>query len=646
MIDLFAAAASARFLRTPESDFLIELFDSCMHMAPTEAVWKWADREVWLDEKMTAKPGQYDSSYTPWTREWQELPMRPEVREGIFMKSSRTGVSEASLNILRWMPKNWPGNALYSINSDKKAREVAERRILPSVERTAGGQMTDDENDKTLSRISLKNMDMLISGSGSDGPFMEIWYRLIILDELEKHVLNQGTTTYDRAKSRQTDVADGLLLALSKPEEAGGIIDLKYINGTQKKFLVPCPRCERRIELLTKFLMANECKEADGWNLERVVKDTYYQCQLCQQPIQSHEKKAMVNEGIWVPTPVPQRRRPSNGKYVPPEPGVESYQISDLYSLFERVSWGNLMKMYLQAYEINPNEEAKKYFRVNHEGMPWENETYNITGDSVKALKAGRIEEKVVKAVDGTEQRVRLQLGKEYRLAYRDGKWSARLPFRPALLTVSIDKQFDFLKYMVFAWTSEGAAFLVDLGRLSDEDQLWQLRKRPYLVEERGDKPEYIFSGLIDSGHRRDEVFRACIKQQTTACEIHPGGWNLHPSRGEGKHEDYRGKLTRLMTDYIDGQEIIVRYYYDHGIKNEFYLGRIQKRTEPRLWLPTDYPDTLEAEWTAEVFDKSKNHWEHDKAKKGPNDWGDTGKMQYVMLQEMREDLKNLPLPD
>ena len=645
MSDLFSIAAAAQFLGTPESDFLIDLISDSMQTQPTEPVWQWAEREVYLDEKMSAKPGLYDSSFTPWTREWQELPMRPDVREGIFMKSSRSGVSEASLNILRWMPGHWPGNALYSINSDKKAREVGERRILPSVEKTAGPQMTDDPNDKTLSLISLKNMDIMISGSGSDGPFMEIWYRLIILDELEKHIVNQGTTTYDRAKSRQTDVYDGLLLALSKPEDADGIIDLKYINGTQKKFLVPCPRCERRIEFLTKFLVANHCKESDGWNLKRVVEDTYYQCQLCQKPIYEREKKMIVNEGIWVPTPDAQRRRPQSGKYVPAEPGVESYQISDLYSLFERVSWGNLMKMWLQANVISPTEEAKKYFRMNHEGMPWENETTNVTKETIQALKAGRVEEQVIKAVDGTENKVRVVLGKEYRLAYRDGKFNARLPFRPAMLFATIDKQWDHLKYMVCAWTSEAENYLVDIGRLSDEDQIEQLRSRPYLVQGR-DEPEYIYSALIDSGHRRDEVYRACIRHQSTACGIHPAGWALHPCRGEGKHEEYRGKLSRIMTDYIDEQEIAVRMFYDLGLKNELYIGQMQRRKEPRLWLPVDYPPELENELTAEVYDRTTGKWVHEKEKRGPNDWGDCLKYQYGGLQEFRESLKNLPLGD
>lgn len=648
--DLFTRAAereSARqYIDTVESRFIIGLADSYMQLTPDRPVWQWAAENVYLDEKMTSEPGYFDPSKTPWTKEWQELPMRPDVREAVFMKPSRAGASEGCLNILRWMPKHWPGNALYSINSDKKAREVAQRRILPSVARTAGARLSDDPDDNTLSKVSLENMDIMISGSGSSGPFMEIWYRLIILDELEKHAKRaDGTTTYDQAKSRQNDVADGLLMALSVPGEAGGIIDIKYTNGTQKKFLVPCPRCERRIELMLDYLVADHCKEDDRYNLESVVADTYYQCQLCQQPIYEREKFAMVNEGIWVPTELDKRRRSPSGDYVPPEPGVESYQLSDTYSLHKRVTWGALKKLWLQAFVINPSEEAKKFVITNHGGMPWDREVNNVTKETVEALKAGRIEEQLVKAADGTETVVKVQLGTAFRLAYRDGEFNARLPFCPAMIFMTVDKQWDYLKYLVWAWNNEGESFTIDMGRLQDEDQLVRLRTREYKVEGRK-RPRYIDSGLIDCGHRRDEVYKACLLHQTTACEIHPNGWKIFPARGSGEHEEHGAKMLMLKKDYCNGHEITVRNFYDHGIKNQFYLGLIQKRDAPRHWLPIDLPSAIPAEWTAEVYDKAEKKWVHDKAKRGPNDYGDCGKMQLVGKVEFGGALKNLVWPD
>ncbi|HRJ09356.1 MAG TPA: phage terminase large subunit family protein [Prosthecobacter sp.] len=647
MSDLFQRAQAMRYAGSPENDFIVSLAGDYMQETPTEPVWQWAARNVYLDEKMTSEPGYFDPTKTPWTKEWQELPMRPEVREAVAMKSSRTGFSEGSLNILRWMVKHWPGNALYSINSDKKAREVAERRILPSIERTAGAQLSEDPDDNTLSKISLRNMDILISGSGSSGPFMEIWYRLIVLDELSKHAKRaDGTTTYDQAKSRQNDVADGLLMALSVPEEAGGIIDLKYTNGTQKKFLVPCPRCERRIELLFDYLLADHCKDGDHrYNLDLVVAETVYQCQLCGQPIEEKEKYAMVNEGIWVPTSNDKRRRSPAGDYVPPEPGVESYQISDLYSLHKRVTWGMLKKLWLQAYVINPTDEAKKYVITNHGGLPWEQEATNVTKESIEALKAGRIEEQRVKAADGTESTIKVHLGQPFRMAYRDGEFNARLPFCPAMLFMTTDKQFDYLKYLVFAWSNSGESYLVDCGRLQDEDQLWRLRTREYKVEGRK-RPRHIDSGLIDCGHRRDEVYKACLLHQMQPCIIHPGGWKIFPARGSGENEGHAGKLLMLKKDYLDSHEITVRVFYDHGIKNQFYLGQIQKRDEPRLWLPVDLPSAISSEWTAEIYDKAEKKWKHDKQKRGPNDYGDCGKMQFVGKIEFGGALQNIHWPD
>lgn len=646
MFDLFAAAAERQFVGTPESDFLIGLADDYLQLTPDRPVWQWAVENVYLDEKMTSDPGYYDITRTPWTKEWQELPMKPEVREAVWMKSSRVGASEGALNIMRWMPKHRPGNALYSINSDKKAREVAERRILPSIAKTAGAQLSEDPDDNTLSRISLRNMDILISGSGSSGPFMEIWYRLIILDELEKHAKRaDGTTTYDQAKSRQNDVADGLLMALSVPGEAGGIADIKYTNGTQKKFLVPCPRCERRIELIDEYLVAEHCKEDDRYNLEQVIVNTFYQCQLCHQPIMEREKKAMVNEGIWVPTEMEKRRRSPAGDFVPPEPGVESYQIGDVYSLHPRVSWGNLKKLWLQAFVINPSDEAKKFYITNHRGLPWEQEVTNVTRETIEALKAGRVEETQVRAADGTVTVVKQQLGTPFRMAYRDGAFNARLPFCPAMIFMTVDKQFDYLKYLVHAWNNEGESFLIDCGRLQDEDQLWRLRSREYKVEGRK-RPRYIDSGLIDCGHRRDEVYRACLLHLRTPCDIHPEGWRIFPARGSGETEEHAGKLLMLKKDYLDGQEIMVRVFYDHGIKNQFYLGQLQKRDAPRLWLPVDLPGAIAAEWTAEVYDKTEKKWKHEKTKRGPNDYGDCGKMQYVGKIEFGGALKSLFWPD
>lgn len=626
-------------LGSPEHRFLVELVDSCFQPTPTEPVWKWASTHVWLDEKQTATPMFYDPELTPWAKEWHQIPLQYDVREVIIMKSSRSGASEAWFNVLRWMPDHWPGNALVAINSRDKAKEVSKKRIIPTLGRAAGAQITANPDDVATLAISLKNMDIIVSGSGSAGPFMEAWYRLVILDELENHLQgSQETTTYDRAKSRQATVPDGKIVGLSKPELAGGIIDLNYIRGTQEKWQVPCPRCERRIELLTSFLRFDHCKDLLQWDLTRVLTETYYQCQICGGKIEEKEKRAMVSEGIWVPTLGAERRRPPSGNAVAAEPGVRSFHISDLYSPFAAVSWGFLAKEYLSAYVIEPNEARKKYFRTNHEGWPWEPQEHSIGEDALLALRGGIVEEKE----DGRRE----VIGVPYELCYVDGQLHGTIPFRPKILTITADKQQGCIKCFVFAWLGDGQAFLVDIIIVASDEEFLQLRLRPYYVEGFEDHPIYIFSGLIDCGYQTMDVYRLCLAAQDL-------GWEIHPSRGSGWHSNFTTKTINFRTDYCDQRTIIVRDFFDHRVKSDFYLGKIGRRSHPRLWFPNNVPPSVLAELRAErlvnvtINGRPKQQWMHDLNKHGPNDLGDAGKQQYIIHQEIAEDLADLPsLPE
>lgn len=643
LLDYARASAETRTLMaSPEWAFIADIGASCLNERPTEFVWQWADAgNVYLDDKMSAEPGPYDSSKTPWTRELQELPLRPEVREAVVKKSSRTGFSEACFNIARWMPRYWPGNAGIIFPEDKQARDVAGRRLLASIGRSARAQMSEDPNDTTLSKISLTNMNIMIGPSGSARMFTEVWYRFVVLDEYEEHSTVDTTTTYDRAKSRQTDVADGLLIAISKPKLAGGPIDAAYVRGTQKKFLIPCPRCERLIELLRPFFVYDHCRQSDGtWDLAAVRTHTFYRCQLCQKPIEEFEKVAMTNSDLarWTPTPPAQRRRGPDMKYVPPQPGVESYQISDYYSHHARVRWGALMAMYLEAFEIAPSPRKQAHFINNHEGEAEEPKLIQVDPASIRALVAGRVEEKEITAADGSRQIIRETIGIPggYRLPYRDGTLQARLPFKPALVALFADKQKTCLKFLTFAIVPNGDAYLVDLGRVDDEDHLLRvIVPRPYFTEG-DDKPSRISVGLIDSRYRGQEVYRFCLRAHYQL------GLNIWPVRGEGDREklnqkivgeDYKGRALRFVEDQCDLGRLQVRWFKDAAIKNEFYANKIQKRAGKRLWLPQDYPDTLAAEWSAERYDEQLGLWIHDEQKYGPNDWGDCGK--YLCLWEL-----------
>ncbi|MBL9115527.1 MAG: phage terminase large subunit family protein [Verrucomicrobiaceae bacterium] len=663
MSDLFTYAAAAderqRLNDSREYRWVRSLARGHFKPTPTEPVWQWADKNVFLSGKMAARAGRYDSRLTPWTREMQDLIRNPDVHECGVMKSSRTGVSEAWFNVMRWMPEHKPGHALYAINEDKLARKINKRRFLPSLKATCPDVFTGDKDDEGLSVLSLKNMDIMFSGSGSASQFMEVFYRLIVLDELENHLQTQETTTEQRAESRQNDVDDGLIAKISKPEEAGGIIDLAYIRGTQKRFWVPCPRCSdgnaaaaykdpaaARFMLLTREgVVANHCRNPnDGtWDLERVIKETYRTCPYCQGRIEEWEKRSMVDAGVQVPTPMKDRRRGPDGKPVPPVPGVESYHISDWYSLHRKLTTGHMMAKYLVAFEIQPTESGKKYFTVNHEGWPWDVTDYKVDETSIDALKGGRVEQQEVTAADGTKQTITVVLGTKFHLAYdRDGKFQSRLPFRPALLSVHTDKQKHCLKSWVVAWMNNGERYVIDVCQWQDEEHMFKtLARRPYWiakayrVDADKDEPMYVRCGRIDSGYRPTDVYKACIAANSGAYGgLEYGAFQVWPVRGEGDEDKQGGKkLMRFTKDYVGGAEIVVRMFWDHEVKNNFYISRIQQRAAPRLWFPDNLPRQCYDELTSEKFNPVTKAWEHPEGAP-PNDFGDVGKQTELFWEE------------
>jgi len=641
-LDLFRDArerhAAQALQGTPEYQLIIAAAGSAFHERPTVPPWQWADdptEGVYLDEKMTSEPGQYDSSKTPWTREIQALPLDPNCRVGVFKKSSRSGGSEAAFNVARWMPRHWPGNVGIVFPDDKQARDVADRRLVDSIKKSAEAVLTDDPDDVTLSNITLANMVVRLGGSGSPRMFTEIWFRLGILDEYEEHSQRDTTTTLSRMLSRQADVADALTLVISKPKRAGGPIDLAYIAGTQKKYLVPCPHCSGLIEFKREYFQYNHCRNPDGtWDLNRVINETFYQCQLCEKPIYERSKVAMCQAGKWVPTPAAQRRKAPDGQYVPPQPGWESYQISDYYSFHAPLAWGQLMTMYLMAFEIQPKLEDQTHYINNHEGEADEPQLIAVDILTIAALVAGRVEEREITAPDGTKviQTQTLGLPGGFNLAYRDGVPQAPLPFVPLTLLLFIDKQESCLKYLVYAVTPEGDAFVIDLGRVDDEDQLYDtVLQRQYRFAGLTEHLE-IASGYMDARYRPQEAYAFCLR----AIAL---GKRIYPVRGEGDNEKYKGKTIRKMEDRCEKGRIVVRYFKDAPVKNEFYQNKIQKRAGWRIWLPVDYPDGLAREWTAERWDEANEVWVHDKVKHGPNDWGDCGKYIILWMIENREKL-------
>ena len=605
---------------------LADLVATAFAVRSTEPVWKWAARNVYIKER-----GEYwDPHLTPWVIRALEIGPTRACREIHWMKSSRTGVSEAAFHLIRWKPRHAPGDVLYTIDSQDEVRNISKTRLRETILANAGEALPTDPHDVTSLAIRLKNMNIYLGGGASESIYNNKAIDLGIVDEPETQKLNQrgtntGGSTIDLTRSRFTTVENPLLWTMSKPHLEGGIIHEEWKLGTREIYLVPCPHCGVLQELTPSKLVFSHCKTLAGeWDYSRLARETFIKCEACGELVEEKHKRDMVQcqelggAARWLWT------NPH------PRPAVFSFHISDLYSLFPQVGWGRLAEHIIRAAGT---AEKKKYVRNNHFGLPWKPHTVDVDESALMLCRAGVPDTR--KRAPGEPEPIPVPTYKLGPSGIAD-----HCPIVPAFLTLCADVQGDRLKGTLCAFQIDGTAWLLGYFSVLSLDDLPELCRRPFPVLPAGPgaPPATVLTGLVDSGdgNRTYEIYEWIQSRP----EI-----NLWPSKGG---RDLTGGRFVNPAKFTHKGRPLVRYdYHDHQLKCLLYHTKIGERKSPRLYFPTDLADHPKF-WTE--FQNEKLVIESDKwgrpvqrwKQTGPNDWPDSLKMHYVIWDQLAP---NLPPP-
>lgn len=611
----------------------------------TEPVWRWAEENVYLDEQQNpGRPGFYSSDLTPYTRALQDFVRDDEADELMVEKSSQTGFTEACLNVVRWKPENDPGPVLYAIDTIEEVRRISNVRLKPTLKRCAGAVLPDDK-DVGTTRIALESMEILLTGGGSSTAFRNKPVDLGVLDEVENHKLNLQVgaegTTIDLMRSRFTTVADAKLIALSKPKLRGGIINAEVETGTLEKWWVPCPHCERFMVLedvsgdepgrqFPHQLRFGHLKDLAGYyQMDRFPREVFWECRYCKGEIYWHEhQRAMNLAGEWRRSVVTEEefgRIPEDERvhYRIGRPGVRkrSQRISDLNSPFERVCWGRLAQMFLEAVESKVVGKLEHLF-TNHLTIAWEPVASRVTDARLLALRSGLMDPKT-----GTPRGPRYFVGNamEERVC----------PIKdPLFVSVCWDRQDTHDKRTVVAWDEMLCGWLIEFAESVGDEAILNVFGKEYPILG-GEGTVSPLVGLIDCGHRTFDTYDLC-------CRAWQMGMQLWPSKGAPGVEGY----VALRKKSYGGREVQRYDHNDHNLKRLLYENWLDAEKGQRFWLPTDIkgqPGFL-AELTAEQLVQRRNPRGYMEQvfelKGGANDYGDTMKMHLVCLLNLYEAAK------
>lgn len=591
----------------------------------------WASKKVFLSRKITTKPGYYDPEEFPWTWEYQDMfrtrqafwrtdadgatvlcedgDCGDEVHQVTWMKSSVAGVTEASLNGIRWIADNDPQNVIFSIDNRVEAGNINEVRLQPTLRQLGHHVFTDNEDDAGKFLLKLQRMLVYFLGSYSSGAFANKLAEVAIADELEEHGSVSGdTSSRENLRSRLKSAERPFLALLSKPKMSGGPIHSEYEDGTQCVYEIPCPHCGGYQQLVSDNLKFGHCKDLTGeWDKERVLKETHFECVHCKGQIEEHHKR-------WFNDRSRRRWRRTNFKGTP---GHVSFHISDYYGYHPAAAWG---KIALKIIKAKGDPVAMQGIRNHHDGVPWEIRATKTTADDIMACRA----------------------------AYLRGT----IPKKPICVLLGADVGLTYAKWAVIAFTRDEDAYVIDWGMETHPDGLKTIiEEKRYVCHEDGEKYR-ITHGWVDAKYRKSEVHKACLMY----------GWDKQTKRYVDKHRLWpiAGIPSEVSTRSITANRVPNRpswfritVFVDRDAKHELYTERIQGWVEYRagkqdlepnaaaIWFPEgllktdDFCKELCAEQLVQrggegqdfLPDSAKEYvWK----RKGANHWGDTVKVAIV----------------
>lgn len=520
-------------------------------------------------------------------REWRRLYVK---------KSSRTAFTLHCLGDMAQHIATRPANMIFAIDSEKEAKRISRKRLGPMLEDCAAtsGLWREGEDDQNVLEYSFPGMSVWLVGAGSAGALANKAAVRSYADEVDKHKTPVGEAgTLDLLEQRGKGLKGSVMIAGSTPTTEMGAITREHLRGSRHVYEVPCPHCGEEQELQWEQVRFSHCKRKDGgYDLRRVLRETFYECRACQGRIEETDKAAMLEAGTWVPTHFEE----VDGEAFPAwEPGVMSAHLSDLYAIDEDSTWGAISVQWIKAQ----GDPLKLHNFLNGRlGREVKETVVELRPEGVRRLCAG----------------------------YRRGT----MPEIPAIVTLQADNQAnEVVKWTATGWLPDGSCYVIDWGSVDSREEMDQIRERRWQC---GDRTLVAQRGIMDEGGEEGTTWEV-----RAFCAARHPFWI--PSKGQaGRQINDLARFRPASIAKGGMAKIAVLQFDDNAFKRLLYLQRIA-RFDPakvaefrqsRLYLPEDVTPQFCRELSGEHLRKVPGKgvvW----VPSPPNDFGDCVKLGHVL---------------
>ncbi len=357
---------------------------------------------------------------------------------------------------------------MFVTSNDDEALKFCLERLMPSL--YACEQVRDlmpknlagsiDRRKAKAQEIHFPRMTLEVIGSNSESKLQSKPRRWLLMDE----VRNWPDGALPMVLKRTRAYYNAKRIIISTPFLQHDAVHQNFLQGDQRHWHVPCPRCGHSQTVTWDNIKwdENETTRPHGlWDFDELAKTIRWECEAkgCKIEDNPVDRRHFANKGIWVPH---NRLAPHHHR---------SYHWNALIPTWVR--WRDLVEEWINANKALSWGDPKPLQTFINEtlGQPWEDRMQ--WGDDSAYLE-------------------------ERKADYRMGdRWDDE-----KIRFLGCDVQKDYLRYVCRAFGSGGRSRLMDFGTCRTFDDLRAKIKELHIDDD---------NVILDAAHRTPEVYRAVI---------------------------------------------------------------------------------------------------------------------------------------
>lgn len=468
---------------------------TCLEPAPFISSWDW------IKENLRTKDGvPFNHIDFPWCKGICDAWDDPSIRTIWLQFAARIGKSLISQALLMKSSTTDPAVAMIASSTRELIQETVREKIYPMFERSDGGTaaLLPKKHRRLQTLIALRTFPWYCGWSGSPSTLGDKDPKYKWAYEIDKWTKQSSEEADPLAlfNERGIEHADRKAIYESTPTIKGrSRVNRGLINGTNSRFLIPCPLCGefsqlRRCTIKNKVFQ----REFGGliWDIDKegqtdpasAHKTARYLCPRCQKEWSDVERRPAIRRGVWCPEgcSVTQAGR-LEGKPTNDGPDA-SFQLGRLYA--PTFTFGDHARNWVQTDD-----------KQNHVNS-WDGEVYEYVAVELDWMELGD------------------------RLCLEDLHLGT-CPMGANFLTAGVDVQADHWVYKIVAWGFKSSGWLIDYGICHSWVQVKEILRREYPHADGGPKLHIPLS-LVDArdGNRTDEVIDFCRSVNKAGTWVFP----------------------------------------------------------------------------------------------------------------------------